>query len=267
MNSRSRDSLIKPFEGYPAFGAVHEIQPNDQFRSFLYAFGKISDKVFMRSIWKENSELPEIEGLFDEDDTPMIIYSDEQEIVDSVYDPRNYYKIFDIESMGVSVVEMDPSAKSARAVGALWERQDFGVVEQEARNEIDRKMPNENPRLKFNRIEGVGKRFPGVDKSEIRKKVALMPDTASNEETFEIIEEEADVVISLLRRRLKQFVYPWDITPHLTFAIFKSYAKPEDVHEIMSKSNEYLEQYPFGVRLDRTLSFRHKSLRGKNARN
>jgi hypothetical protein len=217
------------------------------------------------------------------DEEPFTFTPEDQEIIDEIYDPRKYYKMFNIDELGVSVVEMDPSERAARNLRTLFERQDFGALEQEARNEIDRKAPNLSPQLTFNRVEGVGHKVPNVPKTEIRQKLALMPDTSENLETIETLSLEAEIIVAHIRKRLKQFVYPWDVTPHLTFAAFRKRAQVSHIKRVMKLTNglftpqeedtgtdsEHHEQVdvgmsgkPFGVRLDRKIEFRHKSSRG-----
>ena len=254
--SMPRDSLASPFVGYPAYGAVHEVKPNQMLKAFLYEFSCISDQVFDKTSLIEEAEIPGYVSAGDFSDEPVI--GNQPEEVD--YDSRRFYRSFDVETLGVSVLEMDPSARVARAIGALWEKQDFGAVEKEAKNEISRALPMIRPRLFFNRVEGVGRRLPGAAKTDIRQKLALMPDTNKFAETNDLIEDEADFIIQAITRRMKQFIYPWDITPHLTFAVFKNMADPEQIKEIKEESNAYLREHPFGVALGQ-LSFRHKAER------
>lgn len=248
MAGLPRSGVPMPFEGYPAYGAVHDVLPNQELRRFMFDFSRVADAVF--------DTTPPIE-VISEIEAP----TDKLVVLEPTtnYDPRKFYKIFDAETLGVSVVEMDPAAKAARQFRTVWEKQDFGAVENEAKNKLAA-MPNEAPRLMFNRVEGVGRRLPGVGKRDIRQKIALMPDTAKFVETLEIIEDEADIINTAIRRRLKQFIYPWDIVPHLTFAVFRTAAEPGQVVDVKQKANEYLAKYPFAVRLGQ-LAFRHKSYR------
>ncbi|HUP26242.1 MAG TPA: hypothetical protein VM124_01185 [Candidatus Limnocylindrales bacterium] len=256
--AQPRGSLIRPFEGFPAYGAVHDVIPNQQLRGLLFDFSRLSDEVFQRAFQTEEVELPGYEpeeGFTAEPITCM-------DAAQGTYDPRRFYRIFDIERLGVSVVEMDPSARAARAVRAIWEGQDFGAVENEARNEMGRTLPIMRPRLFFNRVEGVGRRMPGVPKEDVRQKLALMPDTNRFIETHELIEEEADIIINAITRRLRQFTYPWDTIPSLAFAAFRPAAQPDQIVEVKNKTNEYLAKHPFGLALGQ-LTFRYKKQRGR----
>lgn len=249
-----RSGLVQPFEGYPAYGAVHDVIPNEQLRNFLFDFSRVADQVFQKSLGEETLFIDN--RLEDEIDTNT------EKAIDSCYDPRLFYKIFDIETLGVSAVEMDPAAKQARAVRAIWEKQDFGAVEQEARNEMGRRLPDVRPQLMFNRVQGAGKRLPNVSKTEVRQKLALLPDPVKFPETISLINEEADIVIRAIRSRLKQFTYPWDEFPHLTFSVFRTAAEPDQIDEIVENTNKFLAKNPFGVRLG-DIGFRYKSERTK----
>lgn len=253
-----RHCPARPFEGYPAYGAVHDVLPNDQLRNFLYRFSVIADKVFQGTSSSDDLVIDNRLPIEVEDD----LSRGKEPIGEIAYDPRPYYRIFDVESLGVSVVEMDPSAKHARAVRTVWEKQDFGAVEQEARNEMGRRLPNARPHLFFNRVQGAGRRLPGVPKTEVRQKLALLPDPAKFSETISLVNGEADIIIAAIKRRLKQFMYPWDIFPHMTFSVFRSAAGPEKIDKIINNTNKYLEQYPFGVRLG-DIDFRYKTERRK----
>jgi len=263
-----RDSLTRPFEGYPAYGAVHDVLPNEQLRNFLLEFSVISDKVFKQAIDLSlpvdfSDELEPVVSDAEEPVTDEISPEDKRKLkIEDLYDPRKNYKIFDVDTLGVSVLEMDPAARHARTMRTIWESQDFGAVEQEARNEMARKLPATAPRLMFDRVQGVGHRLPGVPKTEVRQKLALMPDPEKFPETVEFISNEADIIIEEVKKRLKQFVYPWDIVPHLTFAVFKKPVTPEQVDDIVKKTNESLKTDPFAVRLG-DLDFRSKKERKK----
>lgn len=274
-----------PLEGFPAYGAVHDISPT-LVRDFLYDFGRASDGVFTQDILEEEAKrqaladnpIQESEIVLGElPDGPPAIELLRLQVIDPntkkgkvvevppSYDSRKFYRIFDPESLGVSVVEMDPSRRAAQTVRSIWEKQDFGAVEKEARNEMGRKLPNTLPRLKFNRVEGVGRRLANYPKSEVTEKLALMPDSNYSPETFNLIEDEAEIIINAIRSRLKQFMYPWDITPHLTFAVFRKEADPDQIVAIKETLNEILGKHPLVVHLG-ALAFRHKIIRKSKPR-
>lgn len=279
----ARSELRERYQGYPAYGAVHDVVPNDQLRGFMYDFSRMADGVFADDFGTVEVNpaagyVPE-EGFLadpiqitptgsevavDEIQVLRLAQTEDNEpqlkpsvIATAGYDPRKYYRIFDPESLGVSVVEMDPSKRAAQTVKAIWEKQDLGAVENEARNEMGRRLPNTAPRLFFNRVEGVGGRLANAPRSDVQQKLALMPDTNRFMETFSLIDEEAEIVISAIQKRLKQFTYPWDIMPHLTFAVFRSGAQVDQIVDVKEAANQYLAVNPFGVRLG-DLSFRHK---------
>lgn len=252
----------------------------------MYDFARIADGVFSEIGYDEVNPIPGYVN-DDIDSDPIVIIGatetdDEVEtmplqIIDpdtkeprvinvaSSYDSRKFYRVFDPESLGVSVVEMDPSRRAAQAVRTIWEKNDFGAVEKEARNEIGRTVPNTVAKLRFKSVEGVGRRLANYPTEDVQQKLALMPDTNEFMETYDLIEKEADIIIRAIRSRLKQFVYPWDIMPHLTFAVFRNGAEPDDIKRIKEIANEKLANNPLTVPLG-TLAFRHKIVRSKKRR-
>ncbi len=258
-----RSNTVKPFEGFPAYGVVHDVMPNDRLRGFLYDFSRISDYVFMRSL---GGVVPEPIEDFMVDD-PFAIDPDLKSRIEEGYDSRRYYRIFDTETLGVSVVEMDPSERAAKLARTVFESQDFGAVKQEACDEIGRTMPNIHPHLFFDRVDGVGGRLPAVVQTDVRRKLALMPNSLRYPETLDLITNEAAIFIDALKRRIKQFTYPWDVVPHLTYAVFRHAATPEQVAVVAESTNNYLsaidengKNSAFGVRLG-NLGFRYKTTR------
>ncbi len=260
-----RNGVTSPFEGFPAIGAVHDVIPTDSLRNFQFDFSRISDLMLKQCI-EFGNPTPMTKDDFC---NPNCFQDAHQNLEDygdwPDFDPRHYYKIFDVETLGVSVVEMDASARAARAVGAIWEKQDFGAVQQEAINEVAKQTGIFKPKLKLNNVMGVGRKFPGVDKKEVRQKLALLPDTTYHPETTDLLESEAEIINSAIRRRLKHFLSPWDVVPHVTFAIFRQKTSSEAIKAIEESTKNYLQLYPIAIRLGE-LTFRHKSIRGRNVR-
>jgi len=248
--------LPRQREGYPAYGAVHPVVPNEQLRGLLYDTSRACDYVFRHHLAGE--EVDPIE--WGTGEFPAL--SDGATAVEEEYDPRKYYRVFDIETLGVTVVEMDPSAKQARRARAVWEGQDFGAVEQEAKNDIGRKLPYTRPKLFFDRLVPAGNRLPNVPKTEVRQKLAVAPNPGRNPETLGLLNGEFDIVVTALRRRLKQYVYPWDFIPHMSFLAFRREARPESIATVTQSLDNYLAQYSFGAALE-DLNFRHKSIPGR----
>lgn len=291
-NYAPRDGLPKPFEGYPAYGAVHNVTVNDAYRSFLYEFCDIADEVFSADFETEIVDNTNIDSLdeasefepitiipslaeeetFSESEPEDVLEDFDMDIkrrrrpkpaaakISPVYTPESYYKLFDIEKLGVSVVEMDPSANAARAIRTLWERQDFGQVQKEAKDQLMRHIPRTDLRLVFGGVMGVGRRMPNIPRADLRQKLALMPDPNAYPENLSLIQDEAEVVIDSIGKRLKQWMYPWDIIPHLTFAVFKRRAQPEQIIEIVQRTNEYVESNPVAMKLGE-LVFRYHGKR------
>ncbi len=248
----ARDGLPEPFRGYPSYGALHEIVPNQQVLEFLFDFNTRAYEAFspMDTNVEVITDLPLNAKV--EDDTRARSDS---------YDPRDYYRVFDSDTIGLSVLDMDPSASKARKLHALWEKNDFGATEKEAKNEIDRKLPNTPLRVVYDKVMPIGGFLPTAHGGrEARQKVALVPAVEQSIELNRLITDEADIVVKAIRRRFEQFTAPWDVVPVTTFAAFKPKASDEKIKGLIEETNKGLEQKPVGARLGR-LVFRHKSSR------
>lgn len=274
-----RGGVPKPFEGYPAYGAAHPVMPNQQLRGLLFDTTRIADFVLKHSIagvsvdpveFGEGNEhslvLPErVAELFGEG-PPFDEAADPDDVPDLPpeavydYDPRKFYRVFDPDTLGVTVVEMDPSEKAARAVRTVWEKQDFGAVENEVKSELGRRAPNTVPKLFIARADTVGKLLPGAESQDVRQKVALFPEAHRSQETLDLMENEASVLYTAINSRLRQFMRPWDIVPHITYMLFRNPTKPKEIELVVESINNYLNAHPFAVRLD-SLELRHKTTR------
>lgn len=92
-----------------------------------------------------------------------------------------------------------------------------------------------------------------------------MPDTTKFTETLELIGAENEIIVRAIQKRLKQFMYPWDVSPHLTFAVFRRDATPDDIAAVHEALNRRLSKHPLTIPLGR-LGFRHKLVRSKRSR-
>ena len=280
----ARGQVERPFQGYPAYGALHEIIPDSRLREFLAKFSKIADGVLDPSQLADDEPRvidpsPHIQPDDEYDPIEIGAFDDvwseepssrlEAELVEERYDPRKYYRVFDPEKMGVPVVESLPAQKAARAMRTVFESQDFGAVEQDARNAIGRRQPLLYPSLVFNRIEGVGRilpRVPGTAREDdIKQKLALVADlTTKSEEaqaTLGQLDFEFAQVTTEITRRLKQYIIPTDYIKHLTFAVLKSSISHGQFVDILDKANEHLAKEPLVIELERDLIFRTNSAR------
>lgn len=264
--SLPRSNPERPHEGYPTYGAVHGVIPNQQVRNFLYQFARVSDFVFTQSVAGEPVE--PITWVNEEDekkDFKFPALSEAAVAVSENYDPRKFYRMFDLETLGVSVLEMDPSAQQARRFKALWESHDIGAAEQEIKNEVARSQPTTRPRLIFDRLVPAGRRLPGVPNTDTRQKLALAPQPGKHTETLDTIDNELDAVASVLRRRLKQFVVPTDVVPHVSFMVFRRHADVDSIATIAESMDTYLRKWPVGAALE-GISFRSKLDRPRHRR-
>lgn len=266
MSQLPRSSVEAPFQGYPAYGALHEILPDTRLREFLAKFSEISNAVIKPPEELPPSELIDPTPDFEpEDDFGVVSLGPESEakVFDPPFDQRHYYRIFDPEKMGVTVVEMLPSQRAASAMRKVFEGQDFGAVEQEARDTIDQGNPVLYPQLKFTSVIGVGKMLHtngGV--TPVRQKLALLADVTTHLETHDMLDKENAAICDALRRRLKQFVLPNDFIKHLTFAALKRPITNEMLAEIITQTNSHLTENPLYVDLDRQWVVRLSSKRG-----
>lgn len=249
----ARHGLPEPFRGFPSYGALHEIVPNPQVTGFLFEFSTRAYEAFK----------PEGDG----EVNPIPDYSPKEEfgpitiIPSPSYDPRDYFRVFDSDTLGVSVLDMDPSASKARKFHTLWENNDFGATEQDARNEIDRKFPDTKIHIIYDRVMPVGGFLPTAHGGrEARQKIALVPSVERSMDLNKLVTDEANIIIRAIKRRFEQFVAPWDIVPVTTFAAFKPKASDDRIKSLIEETNKGLADKPVGARLGR-LVFRHKSSR------
>lgn len=254
-NNLPRSRLTQPREGYPVYGAVHEVIPTTQIRDFQTVFAIIADQVFDQTGNSEIDPVPQFkptEEFAAEIITPPL---------DKPFDSRDHYRIFNPETLGLSVIEMDPSSKKARQIRTVWEKQDFGAVEKDARNELLRHLPNRIPTIKFTGAKFVGGILPGAKPSElVRQKVALIPDSKTSFEILEIVNLEANIIIRAIRARLKQFAYQYDIVPHVTFAVFKKGVERDQAVAVVDGIHKHLIKKPLHAQLS-PLVFRSRSER------
>ncbi|MCA9342762.1 hypothetical protein KC950_01985 [Candidatus Saccharibacteria bacterium] len=261
----ARSSTRQPFEGYPALGAFHDVVPNPQLDSFLYDFRRISDYVLRRYAADMATN-----SISEKDFQNSDFFAEAAEDIEGHpalgdFDIRRYGKIFDADALGVSVVEMGQSARAARKIRAVWENHDFGAVEQEARNELAKFTGVRNPNLRFSGVMGVGRRLPGIDRKDVRQKLALLPSGASNKDVVGLIETEASIITAAINKRLKQFMGSWDVIPHMTFAFFQQSTSGEAVEAIEESADNYSKLFPVGAQLGR-LTFRHMAQRTEKPR-
>lgn len=253
---RIRGILPEPFEGYPAVGAYHEIIDNRSLDRFMRGFCSIADEVFQRyagSIEVDNA--PHIESTFE----PLQIVPPEDD--ETEYDFRRYYRAYYANSMFVSVLDMSHSERIARAMRSVWEKQDLGATEKEAKNAIGRQLPDSNPSLLMDQVVRLGRRFPNASAQGKGRKLALVPNAGQCVETQDLLQLEHEIVIQAISRRLKQFAPDGDYIPHLTFAWFTDHVNEEQVEEISKRTTELAKKEPLRVNLARDITFRERLTR------
>jgi hypothetical protein len=254
--SKIRGSLPESFEGYPAVGAYHEIIASRSLDKFMQGFCAIADEVFQRyagSVEVDNA--PHIESTFE----PLEIVPPEDDKPE--YDFRRYYRAYYASSMFVSVLDMSHSERIARAMRSVWEKQDLGATEKEARNAIGRLGPDFNPSLHMDQVIRLGRRFPNASAQGKGRKLALVPNASRCVETQDFLQLEHEIVIEAIRRRLKQFVPDGEYVPHLTFAWFTDRVTEEQVEEISERTTELTKKEPLQVNLARDITFRERLIR------
>lgn len=245
----ARDSLRGPCDGYPVYGAVHEVVPSKELRCFLSNFEEVAFNHF-----DDTTQSIDMGGNLE---TNL-----EYEITRSDFDPRYHYKVFNSHGLGLSVLSMDPSASIAKRLRMKWEKHDFGAMIKEAQNELGRSVPGGKISAVFDSAILVGGRLPNCSDEKIRQKIALMPSAERSPDLYELVSKEAEICINAIRKRMKQFVYPWDITPHVTFAVFKRKAEPHKIAQLLKITNSMLAENPVGAALD-PLSLRIKPMKGR----
>lgn len=265
----ARDHLMESYSGYPSFGALHPIVPTREVYEFMGSFVEISDSIFevlarpTNSVDDDNPlhdinfphfELDgEVDGDFQFDCEPLdlagVENADSQVTNQSHYDPANYYKPYDPTKMWVGVLEAETSAKAARQARSLFEGQDLGAMENDARSEASRKCPNIPLKIMFDGVMDIGARTPIGGYGGPRSKLALKPNFEEYPETKEVLFKEFEIITGTIQRRLKQKFLPPEYTPHTTFVYFRQDVKAGSINEITKQVNELLAQYPLHVPL------------------
>lgn len=255
-NARSRPE--QPLAGYPAIGAMHEVRlPNQALRDFISDFAVKADGIF-EPVFIATHDILEIDNTIPGEEAKLRDNPDDESDNDigiketglAEYDSKKYFTTFNVERMGLSVVEMQGSAKIARVRRAIWEKQDLGMVEQEARDEIRKHFPNTTPKLRFDAVANVGSKVCNQGTTDVRQKLALIPNAATYFETFELLTREHNIIINAIERRLKsELPYAADYVPHLTFAAFRNKAEPRHIEKIISKTAELVKAHPIEIRL------------------
>lgn len=206
-----RNTLNGPYEGYPGIGAVHAAIPNHSLRNFLLTFADIADNVI----------------------------GDGQED----YDPRHYYRVYDAQRMGLTVLEMDPSMAQAQKIRQVLQRKDVGLLEQDIKDQATRLIKPVSPQITIVRADSCGKYFnPGKTLRKFRRGVALFPDTSLDLDTHEMLADELGIGIEAIRRQFKQFMHQTDLTAHMTFVEFKDAVNKEQVGEIIKNTNDKIDE-------------------------
>jgi len=260
----ARDHLHGEFTGFPGLGAMYEVIPNQQLRDFMSGFSLIADKVFGRalalsmdpSLTIEN----EIEKPFTLDSLLESAEKIEKELPEG-YDSRDYYKTFNVQRMGVTVFEMHTSAKAARVIGSVWEKNDMGAVEKTVKNDLGRRFPDQHPRLTFKGVLNAGRGLQNAPQSDIRQKLALLPDPTKHFETYELLSDAPFIMTREIARRMRHkrisIPPPTDFVPHLSFAAFRRNAQPIEIVEVIKQAGQLIESKPFDASLGK-LVFRSK---------
>lgn len=202
-----RDGLREQFRGYPAIGAVHPVAANKQLRDTLSAIADIADGVF---------------------DTPANFdgRSAEEKAKDGdYYDSSRYYRLFDSQTLGLSVFEMDISAKIAEKAKSIWEQNDLGAVRQDVEGEADRMLPGVRLQLEVSGVMPVGGRLPMSYREPVRSKLAFTFNPGKHMDTYDLLFREEELIARHIGSRIKrpdilrQFVQV-DFVPHVTFMVY-----------------------------------------------
>ncbi len=237
-----RDTLPEQSRGYPAIGAVHEVIADKNLRDALGKVADIADDVF---------DAP----------TPGDTRSLEERIADGdKYNPSHYYRLFDAQTLGLSVFEMDLSEKVSRRARTVWEGQDLGAFKQDVENFAAKHSPDAPLQISCKGIMMVGGRLPLGGRDLIRTKLAFLPDPTEYDETIELLNLEHQVIKATIERRLgKRNGGRWptllplvDFVPHVTFLAYKQHkATAEQIRRVNTELEELLREEPITLSLGR----------------
>lgn len=240
---------------------------------FVVRFRAISDSVFR--ITDDSVGLPVADSGIQQRFVAGDVFGDKDAEPEKVgalqghYDPRHYYKVYDPERFAVPILDVRPNDKGMKPIGAVFERQDFGIVQQNIRNQTEGRVALGEPLpLIFDRVSSVGRLIPsqrGNRDSAPRQKLALMADTsmtdALHEGTIDRLNNEFEFITREIAKRLMHQILPIDFIIHSTFAHFKQPAQLSQVAEIVGRTNDLLKAEPLSVEIEPRLIFKVSSRR------
>lgn len=273
MSHLPRSNPGSPSFDRSSYGVYHEVIPDTQLMEFVTRFRSISDSVF--KIADDDVGPPVVEPGVQQRFVAGDIFSDKDaepekvETPQSHYDPRHYYKVYDPERFAVPILDVWPSDKGMKSIGAVFERQDFGSVQQNIRNQTEGRVVLGKPLpLIFDRVSSVGRLIPnqrGNRGAAPRQKLALMADTSMTgalyEGTIDRLNSEFEFISREIVKRLMHPVSPIDFIIHSTFTHFKQPAQLSQVAEIVGQTNESLKAEPLSVEIEPRLIFKVGSRR------
>jgi len=260
----ARDHLHGEFTGFPGLGAMYEIIPNQPLRDFMSGFSLIADKVFGKALALSMDPNLKIKNEIEEPITLGSLLESAAKIENGLpegYDSKNYYKTFNVQRMSVTVFEMHTSAKAARVIRSVWEKNDMGAVEKNVKNDLGRRFPDQKPKLAFKGVLNAGRGLQNAPQSDIRQKLALLPDPTKYFDTYELLSDAPFIMTREIARRMRHkrisIPPPTDFVPHLTFAAFRRNAHPTEIVKVIKQSEALIDSMPFEVMLGK-LVFRSK---------
>lgn len=246
-----RDGLRERMAGYPAVGAVHPVVQNRDLLNLFYAEGS------------QNSIVEVLDDFFDPPnyfDTRSLEEKDNDGV--QRYNSAHFYRLFDPQTLGVSVMEMDITAQAAKRQRSVWEGKDMGRVKQEVLDLAARRSPNNQLVIKLGNVMPVGGKLPGKYKDDPpRQKLAFFPDIYDEQtyQTLELLYAEHDIIRAAIENRLRANrhtkvvadLIAYSYIPHITFLSYKRDVGPKKVIEANRRLSALVAEKPITVELER----------------
>ncbi len=268
-----KENRHEPYQGYPAVGAVHPVIANRELRERLTQIANIADDIFDHTpteddILSWNNPI-EIEGLsnpvhFDQEGESDLPGHEELEEDDTestfaqVYNPTAHYRMFDAQTLGLSVFPMEVSAAIANRARAVWKKNDLGQLTKEIIDRTQRYSLSSALTIVSDGLVLSGGKLPVVPHLPIRSMLAFNVSPAHYDESLECIFEEHEIVKSATLRRMKK--RPLDVRgipqdpisafiPHIPFMAYKRGAIPAEIAKVNEKIQELMHDDPIVMHL------------------
>lgn len=250
----ARDDLGVRHRGYAEFGAIHRLASTKNMFEFFAEVTQVTDETIKshHSLIPDGSDdlglgpVLQIEGVPDAEEAPDAPEPPEE----SWYNSENYYRIYDLSSVWVGVLEANAKQKKAQAARRVLQANDVGIMLQETKDSSSRIYPDTPLRFLFDSVTLVGDKQANGNARGMQTRVALVPNLEHYHDTFMKLYSEYDMITGFLRRYYGQSFLPDKYTPHAEFMIFRNEADHRDISKTISGLKDVLAQNPLDAPLN-----------------